>query len=297
MDIIIDEQFRTIIPPLTEDELSRLEDSILVEGVRDKLIVWNNTLVDGHNRYRIATTLGLPFETISMNFESREHALNWVISNQLGRRNLNPNQIAYLRGKRYEVEKNIKSFKGNQYSGAGQNDQHQNEEKYTSQRLGEEYGVGERTIRRNAEYAKAIDKMSTNVKEKMLSGECTIGREQVSSYMKLEPTIQKKVIKEIENGVSVSDAIKKFDSDTKRRENDDRIKREIEADRESSRKLKFSTYTLRNKDITVCTKQEILDNIDSIPNDYEIWLFRDLDKAHKAKIELRRILNLKINQQ
>ena len=98
--MIIDEQFKTLIPPLTDDEFKRLEENILKEGIRDKLVVWDNTLIDGHNRYRIATEHGLTYETIQKDFESREHALNWIISNQLGRRNLNPNQIAYLRGKR-----------------------------------------------------------------------------------------------------------------------------------------------------------------------------------------------------
>jgi len=103
----IDEQFRTLIPPLTADEYARLEENILKEGIRDKLVVWGETLIDGHNRFRIATENDLPYETVEMPFESREHALNWIISNQLGRRNLNPNQIAYLRGKRYEVEKKL----------------------------------------------------------------------------------------------------------------------------------------------------------------------------------------------
>ena len=268
MDIIIDEQFRTIIPPLTEDELSRLEDSIMADGVRDKLVVWNNTLIDGHNRYRIATTLGIPFDTISMEFESREHALNWVISNQLGRRNLNPNQIAYLRGKRYEVEKKLDAFKGNQYSEGGSGKTYPHQKIRSSEDLASEYGVSEKTIRNNATFSKALDILPSEKKQEILSGEDRLTQSEASVITKLEPTTQKKVIKEIENGVSVSDAIKKFDEDAKRRENDERIKREIETDRENSRKLKFSTYTLRNKDITVCTKKELINNLDNIPDNY-----------------------------
>ena len=71
----------------------------------------------GQNGYRIVTENNIPFETVEKEFESREHALNWIIENQLGRRNLNSNQIAYLRGKRYEMEKKIWGGTGaNQYS-------------------------------------------------------------------------------------------------------------------------------------------------------------------------------------
>ena len=81
---------------------------------------------DDHNRYRIATEHGLTYETVQKDFESREHVLNWIISNQLGRRNLNPNQIAYLRGRRYENEKklvsNEKGVNKSTYLVNGQND-------------------------------------------------------------------------------------------------------------------------------------------------------------------------------
>ena len=53
--LTIDPEFEAKCPPLTEDELSQLEENILEEGlVLMPLIVWNDTIVDGHNRYRIA---------------------------------------------------------------------------------------------------------------------------------------------------------------------------------------------------------------------------------------------------
>ena len=41
-EIIIDEELAGLIPPLTEDEYSRLEQSILDEGCRDAIILWGN---------------------------------------------------------------------------------------------------------------------------------------------------------------------------------------------------------------------------------------------------------------
>ena len=92
--IKIDEEFRTIIPPLTDDEFQRLEKSILAEGVREPIITWNGTIIDGHNRYRICEKHGLDFKTSEREFDSRDAAKIWIIENQFGRRNLD----VYIRG-------------------------------------------------------------------------------------------------------------------------------------------------------------------------------------------------------
>ena len=70
------------------------------------LIVWNDTIVDGHNRYRIAQAHpGIEFRTHEKHFNSKYEALSWICKNQLGRRNLTPQQKKYLIGERYDAEK------------------------------------------------------------------------------------------------------------------------------------------------------------------------------------------------
>ncbi len=87
-DIRIDDEFARLIPPLTEDENSRLEESLLKEGCRDALVLWGNILVDGHNRYKICTRHGIHYDTKQLEFKSRDEVLLWIMENQLGRRNL-----------------------------------------------------------------------------------------------------------------------------------------------------------------------------------------------------------------
>src|SRR5699024_4509986 len=62
------------------------------DGIRDKLIVWDKTIIDGHNRYEIAKKHNLEFEVKRLHFISKEEAVNWMLNNQLGRRNLTPQQ-------------------------------------------------------------------------------------------------------------------------------------------------------------------------------------------------------------
>ena len=53
MNIKINEKFKSIIPPLSKEEYEGLEQSIITEGCRDAICLWNDTIIDGHNRYDI----------------------------------------------------------------------------------------------------------------------------------------------------------------------------------------------------------------------------------------------------
>ncbi len=85
----IDKEFSSLIPPLTPEEFSGLEQSIIAEGCRDAIILWNNIIIDGHNRYKICTEHKIPFRTETKDFASREDVILWMFRNQLSRRNLN----------------------------------------------------------------------------------------------------------------------------------------------------------------------------------------------------------------
>ena len=107
MELKIDPEFAGKIPPLTEEEFRQLETNILEDGrILSPLIVWNGTIVDGHNRYRILQKHAeLSFEVYEREFKDRYEAIIWICRNQLGRRNLTDEQKKFLTGKRYEAEK------------------------------------------------------------------------------------------------------------------------------------------------------------------------------------------------
>jgi ParB-like chromosome segregation protein Spo0J len=90
MTLKIDQEYKALIPPLAADELTQLEANILQDGCRDPIVTWNETIIDGHNRYSICQKHGLSFKTVTMEFADRSHAKEWIIRNQFGRRNLPP---------------------------------------------------------------------------------------------------------------------------------------------------------------------------------------------------------------
>ncbi len=103
MNLIINEELRSIIPPLAAEEREALGKSILNEGVRDPIIVWGKTIVDGHNRYEICEELGIFPEIMYIDFDSIEDAKVWMIDNQLGRRNLTDGQKYMLVSQKKEI--------------------------------------------------------------------------------------------------------------------------------------------------------------------------------------------------
>jgi ParB family chromosome partitioning protein len=99
--MIIDLEFKALIPPLAPEELAQLEVNILADGCRDPLVTWQGILIDGHNRFAICSRHGLTFQTVEREFAGREAAELWMIGNQMGRRNLeNIDKVPLLERKR-----------------------------------------------------------------------------------------------------------------------------------------------------------------------------------------------------
>lgn len=197
MTLKIDNEFKNLIPPLKTEELERLEKSILTEGIRDALIVWGDVLIDGHNRYAIANKHGLSYKTKALEFDGREDVVLWIINNQLGRRNLTPQQMSYLIGKRYEVEKKKKGGTGaNQYT--EQIDQ--NDPSATADRISDETGVSAPTVRRDAKYSQAIDiiaeTLGDDAKDAILTAEVRLSKKDTLALADLAPK-EPEVVKQI----------------------------------------------------------------------------------------------------
>lgn len=104
MDIIVNEELKAYIDPLTPEEHAALERSILTEGCRDALVLWRDVLVDGHNRYGICQKHGLPFKTVqSTLFKSIDDVHLWMIDQHLGRRSVSDFQRGVLALRKREI--------------------------------------------------------------------------------------------------------------------------------------------------------------------------------------------------
>jgi hypothetical protein len=104
MDIVVNEELKAYIDPLTPEEHESLERSLLAEGCRDALVLWGDVLVDGHNRYGICQKHGLPFQTVqNPRFQSIEDVHLWMIEQHLGRRSVSDFQRGVLALRKREI--------------------------------------------------------------------------------------------------------------------------------------------------------------------------------------------------
>ncbi|UFH57912.1 hypothetical protein [Spirosoma sp. KNUC1025] len=185
------DQLRDLIPPLADEEYRQLQQNILKHGVKDPLTVWETSstvlhldeenrpvyvLIDGHNRYQISQEHKLDYRINLLRFTSLEEAKDYMIDFQLGRRNLSPEQIAYLRGLRYLQQKTMRG--GNKFS--------TNSIVNASVALGKEYGVSSRTIKRDGDFAAGLDKLNPEQKQQILTGKKKVARSAIEAMAKTD---------------------------------------------------------------------------------------------------------------
>ena len=193
-----DPEFQSKIPPLTFEELNQLEANILRDGrILNPIIVWEGLIVDGHNRYTIAKKHPeIPFTIHEKEFASRYEAIIWICKNQLGRRNLTPEQKKYLIGKQYEAEKrklggdhgNSRSSNGT-FSPNSQNGDLGNS-RTTCKKIAAENGISKNTVLRAEQFSKGVDAAEEAVpgtRKKVLSGEVKPTASEIASVARAPP--------------------------------------------------------------------------------------------------------------
>lgn len=215
----IDPEFQSLIRPLHKKELFQLEENLLADGCIDPIIAWNNTIIDGHNRYELCNRHGIPFHVVDMYFECREEAVAWICAHQLGRRNISEETRKYLIGTQYHASKIADRLKNT----AGSNQHTQPAATaaaympdplakgpsghVTAKAVAEENHISAGTVQKYAYYAKAVETIGEKAPEligDILSGKIKISHENTLELSKMTPTQIRKTIaglEESENGV------------------------------------------------------------------------------------------------
>ena len=194
MPLTINPELQSLIPSLTPEEYAQLEANIVANGCRDALVVWQEeqTLLDGHNRQEICERHDLPYTTHAISLPDLDAARTWIIANQLGRRNLTPDQMSYFRGKHYDLQK--QQGKRTDLTSA-----HFDQKFHTTAaQLAQQHKVSEATIRRDAAYAHSVDTIAEiagpEARQALLARETKITQQEVKQLADVAkvspPTVQ-----------------------------------------------------------------------------------------------------------
>lgn len=173
----IDQEFKNLIPPLTAEEFAQLEQNCLDYGIRDSLVITalpgesDTVLVDGHNRFEIAQKHNLAYNVRRLDFKDRDAIKEWIIKNQLGRRNI----PAYVRAELALKLKPViaEKAKENQKAAGGAVPQKSAKAVDTREELAKAAGVSHDTIHK---VEKIQQKAPEEIKEKLRTGEMSINQ-------------------------------------------------------------------------------------------------------------------------
>lgn len=192
-NIVVLEELKNFIPSLNPEEYESLEQSIITNGCRSPLLIWNTTqgvidashpnpdepafvLFDGHHRFEICRKNGIDFQIDLMSFASKEEVKDFMIDFQVGRRNMTPEQLSYLRGLKYQRLKNkqggarLTAEDGTSFD--------------TAEKLADEFKVSTATIKRDAVFVEGLDKIATELKNDILAGTTKVDKKAIQQLAK-----------------------------------------------------------------------------------------------------------------
>lgn len=174
-DLLIDEELRWLIYPISNRAFRALEEGIITDGCRDAIKVWNHTILDGHNRYSICANHNIPYKVEKKHFKRRSDVMYWLCEQQLLRSDLPTQMRWYLIGMQYEMKKPCTGMKN------GDNNEKQKKVRSDRiqllRRLGRLNYVSGNTVERYAYFARCINKIrqnSPNLARMILSGDYSI---------------------------------------------------------------------------------------------------------------------------
>ena len=210
----IDPEFQGKIPPLTFEELNQLEANILRDGrIINPIIVWRGLIVDGHNRYTIAKKHPeIPFTVHEKEFANRYEAIIWICKNQLGRRNLTPEQKKFLIGKQYSVEHRKPGGNGNNQHTAAAKKTAPEElcqidtipptaaEASVRKQIAERNNVSESYVARSEKFMRGVEimeQMVPGMQEKILSGQFKVRDADMHRLARADFPNRKQIVHEI----------------------------------------------------------------------------------------------------
>ena len=150
-------EFQRLIPLQSREEYRALNESIQAEGCRDALLVWkgHNVVLDGHTRRDLCIEHGKKVKVREVELPDEKAAIEFILRLQRQRRNLTREAMSYFRGTEYNALKQLRGGNKRGRRPNGQNDRIAS----TAERLADQYGVAEKTIRRDGIFAQIIDKL------------------------------------------------------------------------------------------------------------------------------------------
>jgi len=161
LSIQIDPGFESLLRPLTPEEKEHLELDVAERGVLDPLKMWGQVLVDGHSRRLAAMKCARMVPVMQVDFADRDAATLWIVTNQLGRRNVSSTTLHSLR---------MRVIASMKEAGA------------TVQTIAEQLDIAPRTVHVVNKQAKIIAQMPDDIQQRIGTGGLVASYDAIERY-------------------------------------------------------------------------------------------------------------------
>lgn len=218
MELHISQRLRDALPSLTDEQWERLRDNITEDGrLTDPIVHWwdgeREVIVDGMTRWGIlgeleAEGVEIPYDTERMEFDDIGAAEVWILRRQAGRRNLTPQQLAEIRGRWYNAEKDRdpeSRLPSGQIDHQGRDTEKTKEPREkTADRIAAETGVSEATVRRDAKKQETIQAIPENIRGGMKDVLQSATQGLLGRFVGLDSGDQQKIARAVRCGQAAS---------------------------------------------------------------------------------------------
>ena len=204
MKLRIDLEYANNTPSLTDKEFEQLEINILSDGkVILPIIIGQGKVVDSHNRYQtVMKQPELQLSAYGNEFADGFAVGAWTYKNQLGNKNLTPEQRRYLIGKQYDAEKaSHGGNRGNQYTSLERSlEGNLPNPLKTCERIAQENGISSKTVIRSAAYAKAVDyadEVAPGFRNELFAGKIKATAADVQEIIRATPEYRSEIVRRL----------------------------------------------------------------------------------------------------
>ncbi len=159
----INREFQMLSIPMTAEQQTEMESSLMQEGCREPIITWNGFIIDGHKRYCFCMEEGIDFSIEERKFSSVEEAVSQICRQRLGQLEKRTAAYRYLVGKLYEAQKEI--ARETRKKPKEQRDESQSDCGWVSFRVAEELQLHRATVEQYGKYAECLDQIAEKSRE------------------------------------------------------------------------------------------------------------------------------------
>lgn len=203
-------EFQMLSIPMTAEQQTELESSLMQEGCREPIITWNGFIIDGHKRYCFCMDEGIEFTCEEKTFSSREEVISWLCRKRLPLYEKRTPAYRYLVGKLYEAQKEI--AREIRKKPKEQRDESLADCGWVSFRVAEELQLHRATVEQYGKYAECLEQIAEKSKEcfdVILRQDIKPARHQIEEYASFSERKLRELCRTIpNNGIPADNAEK-----------------------------------------------------------------------------------------